>query len=88
MENWTRFVIPSAASIATGTIVMLFGGALEFPAIMTVSISGVASVGAGALVLQSQTRRAYHLAILERRRRELTAEEVLRHVVVGDARRI
>lgn len=88
MDNWTRFAIPCVAAIVAGTIVLLLGGALDVPTIMTVSVAAAASVGTGALVLQSRTRRTYHLAMLERRRRELTSEDVLRHVIVGDARRI
>lgn len=87
MEQWTRFVIPSAAAIAAGTVILVLGGVVEFPVIVTVSISAAASVGAGALRLQSQSRRAYRLA-LERRRHEMTSEDVLRHAIIGDARRI
>lgn len=88
MKTWTRFVLPGAAALAAVSIGLLVGGALAFPAVMTVGIAGAASVGAGALVLQSLTRRASRAAMLEGRRREVTSEDVLRHVTVGDARRI
>jgi hypothetical protein len=88
MRTWTRFVVPGAAALAAGALALVLGGALDFPAVMTIGVSGAASIGAGALSLQSCTRRASRLAMLERRRRELTSEDVLRHVIVGDARRI